>query len=207
MSMSDPIADMLTRIRNAQATNKKTVTMPSSKVKVGIAGVLKDEGYITDFRVSEPAAGKTELEVTLKYFQGKGVIDMDTVKAVVVHRMYILANYAREVIQPVADAELCHSERHCRRLARQARKLLVRDEASMDAGSRERLENLLNRSQVLATVHRSRKQLQQVWDRTASSQEALLAALQQWCRDAENSGIKSLQAFARSLRSYAPASG
>jgi stearoyl-CoA desaturase (delta-9 desaturase) len=77
----------------------------------------------------------------------------------------------------------------------------------MDARSRERLETLLSRSQVLAKVHRSRQQLQQVWDRTASSQEALLSALQQWCRDAEDSGIKSLQDFARSLRSYAPASG
>ena len=75
MSMSDPIADMLTRIRNAQATNKKTVSMPSSKVKTGIASVLKDEGFITDFRVSENG-GKPELEVTLKYFQGAGVIDM-----------------------------------------------------------------------------------------------------------------------------------
>ena len=75
MSMSDPIADMLTRIRNAQATNKKTVGMPSSKVKVGIANVLKDEGFINDFRVTE-TEGKAELEVTLKYFQGKGVIDM-----------------------------------------------------------------------------------------------------------------------------------
>ncbi len=139
--------------------------------------------------------------------EAKGTIDMDTVKAVVVHRMYILANYAREVIKPVADAELCRSERHCRRLARQARRLLTRDEALMDARSRERLETLLSRSQVLAKVHRSRQQLQQVWDRTASSQEALLSALQQWCRDAEDSGIKSLQDFARSLRSYAPASG
>jgi small subunit ribosomal protein S8 len=75
MSMSDPVADMLTRIRNAQATNKKTVSMPSSKVKVGIASVLKDEGYINDFRVTE-TDGKAELEVTLRYFQGKGVIDM-----------------------------------------------------------------------------------------------------------------------------------
>jgi small subunit ribosomal protein S8 len=75
MSMSDPIADMLTRIRNAQATNKKTVSMPSSKVKTGIASVLKDEGYINDFRVSDNG-GKPELEVTLKYFQGQGVIDM-----------------------------------------------------------------------------------------------------------------------------------
>ena len=74
MSMSDPIADMLTRIRNAQATNKVAVRMPNSKVKVGVATVLKDEGYILDFRVDDNN-GKPELEVTLKYYQGKGVID------------------------------------------------------------------------------------------------------------------------------------
>lgn len=133
------------------------------------------------------------------------VIDMDTVKAVVVHRMHVLADYARDVIKPVADAELCHSEGECRRLARQARRLLLRDEALLDANSRQRLQALLERSQVLATVHRSRQQLQEVWERTASSQEALLGALQQWCRDAENSGIKALEEFARSLRSYRPA--
>lgn len=74
MSMSDPIADMLTRIRNAQAASKVSVSMPNSKVKVGIAAVLKDEGFITDFRVDENA-GKPNLEVTLKYFEGRGVID------------------------------------------------------------------------------------------------------------------------------------
>ena len=74
MSMSDPIADMLTRIRNAQATNKVVVSMPNSKVKVGIAAVLKDEGYITDYRVDDNN-GKPNLEVTLKYFEGRGVID------------------------------------------------------------------------------------------------------------------------------------
>jgi stearoyl-CoA desaturase (delta-9 desaturase) len=137
--------------------------------------------------------------------ESKSVIDMDTVKAVVTHRMYILANYAREVIKPVAKAELCRSEQHCRRLARQARRLLVREESSLDESSRQRLEKILNNSQVLATVYRSRKQLQEVWDRTASSQEALLAALQQWCRDAESSGIKALQDFAQSLRRYYPA--
>jgi small subunit ribosomal protein S8 len=74
MSMSDPIADMLTRIRNAQSANKVSVSMPNSKIKVGIASVLKDEGYITDFRVDENK-GKPNLEITLKYFQGRGVID------------------------------------------------------------------------------------------------------------------------------------
>jgi small subunit ribosomal protein S8 len=74
MSMSDPIADMLTRIRNAQATNKVVVSMPNSKVKGGIANVLKDEGYISDFRVDDNN-GKPNLEITLKYFEGHGVID------------------------------------------------------------------------------------------------------------------------------------
>jgi small subunit ribosomal protein S8 len=73
MSMNDPIADMLTRIRNAQSVQKKTVVMPASKTKAGIAQVLKDEGYIVDFRTLE-LDGKPGMEVTLKYFQGKGVI-------------------------------------------------------------------------------------------------------------------------------------
>jgi len=74
MSMSDPIADMLTRIRNAQGVNKVTVAMPSSKVKVAIANVLKDEGYIEDYAVSEDA-GKAELKIGLKYYAGRPVIE------------------------------------------------------------------------------------------------------------------------------------
>ena len=74
MSMTDPIADMLTRIRNAQQANKVEVTMPSSKVKLSSAQVLKDEGYVTDFSVNENS-GKPLLTITLKYFQGKPVIE------------------------------------------------------------------------------------------------------------------------------------
>ncbi len=74
MSMSDPIADMLTRIRNAQQVEKATVLMPASKVKSGIASVLKDEGYISDYRDAE-LDGKPGLEITLKYQNGQGVID------------------------------------------------------------------------------------------------------------------------------------
>lgn len=75
MSMTDPIADMLVRIRNAAAVRKPTVKMPSSKIKTAIAGVLKAEGYILDFRTSDVGPGKTELEVVLKYYEGKPVID------------------------------------------------------------------------------------------------------------------------------------
>ena len=73
MSMSDPISDMLTRIRNAQSVQKATVSMPASKVKTGIAAVLKEEGYISDFRQVE-LDGKPGLEITLKYRDGRGVI-------------------------------------------------------------------------------------------------------------------------------------
>ncbi|AOJ67418.1 MULTISPECIES: 30S ribosomal protein S8 [Burkholderia] len=74
MSMSDPIADMLTRIRNAQMVEKVSVSMPSSKVKVAIAQVLKDEGYIDDFAVKAEGA-KAELNIALKYYAGRPVIE------------------------------------------------------------------------------------------------------------------------------------
>ncbi len=74
MSMTDPIADMLTRIRNAQAVRKTVVVMPASKVKKAIAQVLKDEGYIDGFAVRE-AEGKPELEISLKYYAGAPVIE------------------------------------------------------------------------------------------------------------------------------------
>jgi small subunit ribosomal protein S8 len=74
MSMSDPVADMLTRIRNAQQSEKQSVAMPSSKLKVAIAGVLKDEGYIDEFSVrGDP--GSAVLEIGLKYYAGKPVIE------------------------------------------------------------------------------------------------------------------------------------
>ena len=74
MSMSDPISDLLTRIRNAQMVSKATVRVPSSKVKVAIAQVLKDEGYIDGFQVKSEG-GKTELEIALKYYAGRPVIE------------------------------------------------------------------------------------------------------------------------------------
>ncbi len=74
MSMSDPIADMLTRIRNGQAAGKKSVKLPSSKLKVAIVNVLKAEGYIADFK-TETTDGHAEMYIELKYFQGVPVIE------------------------------------------------------------------------------------------------------------------------------------
>ena len=75
MSMTDPIADMLTRIRNGQNVALKTVTMPSSTLKEAIARVLQDEGYINGFEVSDKAGNKRDLKIDLKYFEGKPVIE------------------------------------------------------------------------------------------------------------------------------------
>ena len=74
MSMSDPISDLLTRIRNAQMVSKASVSIPSSKVKVAIAQVLKDEGYIDGFQVNSEN-GKSELVISLKYYAGRPVIE------------------------------------------------------------------------------------------------------------------------------------
>lgn len=75
MSMQDPVADMLTRIRNAQARKKPTVAMPASKLRKAIADLLVAEGYLTSAEVSETENGKKSLTIELKYYQGKGVIE------------------------------------------------------------------------------------------------------------------------------------
>ena len=75
MSMTDPIADMLTRIRNAQRAAKTQVVMPASKLKAAIAQVLRDEGYIADFAITQITPSKAELTITLKYFEGRPVIE------------------------------------------------------------------------------------------------------------------------------------
>ena len=75
MSMSDPIADMLTRIRNAQRAQKQSVIVPSSKQKESIVALLKSEGYINDFTIADVGNGKKELTIELKYFQSKPVIE------------------------------------------------------------------------------------------------------------------------------------
>ena len=75
MSMSDPIADMLTRIRNAQSVGFENVSMPTSRRKEAIAGVLKDEGYIGDYKVEQVEGNKANLVIDLRYFDGKPVIE------------------------------------------------------------------------------------------------------------------------------------
>ena len=75
MSMTDPIADLLTRIRNGQAARKTEVTLASSKLKTAIVKVLKDEGYVAEYKLEHDGAGKPRLTIGLKYYDGRPVID------------------------------------------------------------------------------------------------------------------------------------
>jgi len=133
---------------------------------------------------------------------GKSAIDMDTLKAVIVARMHVFARYAQEVMVPVSRAELCRSQGHCRRMARHARRLLVLEGGRIDARARARLEQLLAQSQQLATVYQYRERLREIWERTAPSQEALLKSLQDWCQQAEATGIQALETFSHKLRGF-----
>ncbi|NBC48646.1 MAG: acyl-CoA desaturase [Gammaproteobacteria bacterium] len=130
--------------------------------------------------------------------EGKQHVDMDTLKAVLVARMLVIRRYSNEVLRPVTRAELCQGRLKCRRIARQARKLLVRER--LDELSRSNLEQMLSRSQQLKVVYQFREQLRQIWERNAASQEALLKSLQDWCQRAEATGIQALEGFSRNLR-------
>jgi len=134
--------------------------------------------------------------------EGKGNIDMDTVRAVITGRMHVAARYAREVLGPVTRAELCRSRRHCRRLSRRTQRLLVMEGPRLDARAKQRLEQVLAQSQTLETVYQFRERLRDLWERAAPNQEALLNSLQDWCQQAEATGIQALETFSHKLRGY-----
>ena len=137
-----------------------------------------------------------------RVIKGKGNVDMETLRAVITGRMHVAARYAREVLAPVTRAELCKSERHCRRLYRRTQRLLVLEGARLDERAKQRLEQVLAQSQTLETVYQFREQLRDLWERTAPNQKTLLKSLQDWCQQAEDTGIQALETFARNLRGY-----
>lgn len=138
----------------------------------------------------------------LTVVQGKDVVDMETLKAVVISRMLVLSNYAKDVLMPVTKKELCTSADSCHKVFRQAKRLLLQEEGRLDEAARRRLQQVLERSQNLRTVYQFRQRLQEVWERTATSQEQLLKSLQEWCHQAEATGIAALEEFSQQLRGY-----
>ena len=137
------------------------------------------------------------------FIEGKACVDLETLKAVIIGRMHVIRRFSNEVLHPVTREELCRSERHCRRLARRATRLLARESSRLDDRGRQRLEQILEQSQQLRVVYQFREQLRQIWERKAPSQEELLKLLQDWCQQAESTGIHALERFSRNLRGLA----
>ena len=132
----------------------------------------------------------------------KQAIDLDTLRAVVLGRLYVMADFGRNVVAPVLRDELRKADDSRRRVLKRTKVLLLREEARLDDRDRARLRSVLDMSQALCTVYEFRMSLQSLWNRTTVSHEKLLASLQDWCMQAEASGIQVLQEFAQSLRGY-----
>ncbi len=132
----------------------------------------------------------------------KESVDLETVRAVVRNRMYVMASYARDVIGPVLRQQRRHCDASCKRALRRSRSLLIRDASLINGRARVRLDQILARFGELKVVYQYRQQLQSLWLARGTSQEMLRKALQEWCQQAEATGIAALQEFSRRLRGY-----
>ena len=132
-------------------------------------------------------------------------IDVDTVKAVITARFLVMSQFAREVMQHVHREEMKKADRADREswaLLKRARRLMVREAAQLDEAARKLLHGALDHNHTLKTVYAMKQKLQDIWQRSATTQEHLLRALQEWCREAEATGIEALYHFSQKLRTY-----
>jgi stearoyl-CoA desaturase (delta-9 desaturase) len=132
-------------------------------------------------------------------------IDLDTVRAVITGRFVVMSQFAREVMKNVHREELKKVDRTDREswtLIKRARRLMVREAAQLDETRRQLLQRALERNDRLKTVYAMKQKLVDIWNRRATTQEHLIQALQEWCREAEATGIKALQDFSQKLRTY-----
>lgn len=134
--------------------------------------------------------------------RSKRRIDADTLAAVVINRFQVMSRYCRVVIYPVLKEEFHKADVSYRQLFKRSRELLVREESLLNAAAKQKLETVLSRSHALRTVYRFKQQLQEIGRRSTATQEVLLKQLQEWCKQAEATGIRALQDFARSLPAY-----
>jgi stearoyl-CoA desaturase (delta-9 desaturase) len=141
----------------------------------------------------------------LTYDKAKDHIDLDTVKAVITARFVVMAQFAREVMTRVHRDELRNlgpNDKSLVTLLKPVRRLMVREPRLLDEASRTRLQKALEQNQTLQTVYAMKQKLADVWQRSATTQENLIQALQDWCHEAEATGIHALREFSNKLRTY-----
>jgi stearoyl-CoA desaturase (delta-9 desaturase) len=134
--------------------------------------------------------------------KSKGSIDTDAVMAIITNRLQIMSTYAKNVMVRAYKDEVRDQKTSNPSLIKDAKRLLVRDEFLMDEKQKLSLKEILDNNTTLQTVYAYRQRLQEIWQKTTASQEQLVHALQEWCHQAETSGIKYLQDFAQSLKGY-----
>ncbi|KTD52693.1 DesA family fatty acid desaturase [Legionella quateirensis] len=138
--------------------------------------------------------------------EGKLQVDIDTVKAVISNRFQVMSNYYKAVIRPILKQEKSHSieTKEDKKLFQRAGRLLRREDKLLSTKAKTRLQTLLEAREQLRVVYSYKQSLQNVWMKTATSQKELIDALQQWCRQAEESGLDVLRQFAQQLKGYVP---
>lgn len=134
----------------------------------------------------------------------KTAIDTDTLTALITYRLQVMARYTREVMLPVLRDEKKNAGKGNSLILRKARTVLVRDPSIMPASHKLRLANVLENFQSLDVIYQFRLKLQDIWSRRTASQKELLDALQEWCKQAEATGIETLLRFAKRLKMYVP---
>lgn len=134
--------------------------------------------------------------------KNKNDVDLETVKALINNRLQIMVNYKKAVIIPVLREEKRKAREAGQRFISRAKALLSREKILMDEKARHRLNELLTRCESLETIYQFKLKLQAIWERTTASQKELIEALQEWCRQAEASGLSVLKDFARQMQGY-----
>ena len=157
--------------------------------------------YISLFEFFDLAKIK-KIAPTPKFNNNKPVVDDDTVSAVITNRLHVMSDYARVVIGDVYKEEMRKANVTRRRLLRRGRKLLSRADALLDQHAQERLQNVLAQSDSLNVVYDFRQRLQTIWQEKSATSEMLVQHLQEWCHQAEETGIEALQEFSRKIRAY-----
>ena len=144
------------------------------------------------------------------YAPAKEVCDVDTVKAVIHNRFQVMARFAREVLHRVHEEELrkaAAANHQAASLLKSARRLMVREKTLISEAGHRQLQEILAGNTTLHTVYAMKERLQDVWRRSATTQEQLVDALQDWCKQAEATGIQALRDFATAIRTYAAVTG
>lgn len=137
----------------------------------------------------------------------KNYIDTDTLKALITYRFQVMSRYSREVMIPVLKDEKKRAGKASRSLLRRARTVLVRDASIMQASHNLYLANVLENFQSLRVTYQFRLKLQDIWSKSTATQKELLDALQEWCQQAEATGMETLKRFSAHLKTYVPQTG